>query len=119
MANANRSFAPAVFLLTIIVCMPAHPAALDLQIGAAAKVVNSVYGVLELARQTQWLRVGLDVFQNELVVTGENSASRLVFKDATQLSMGSAAQVKLDQFVSDPNPSASTLAISFVHGAFR
>lgn len=91
----------------------------DLQIGAAAKVVNSVYGTPESTGQSQWLRPGVDVFKNEMIVTAENSASRVVFRDKTQLAIGAIAQVKLDQFVYDPNPSASVVAISFVKGAFR
>jgi hypothetical protein len=119
MKNRSKFIVAAIFLWIIGWMIPARASVTDLQIGAAAKVVNSVYGVLELAKQTQWLRPGIDVFQNELVVTADNSASRLIFKDTTQLSMGSRAQVKLDRFVFDPNPSASTLAISFVHGVFR
>jgi hypothetical protein len=91
----------------------------DQQIGAAAKVVNSVYGTPESTNQSHWLRPGLDVFQNEMIVSQENSASRVVFKDDSQLSIGPIAQVKLDTFVYNPNPTAGGVAISFVKGAFR
>lgn len=91
----------------------------DQQIGAAAKVVNSVYGTPESTRQPQYLHPGLDVFQNELIVTAENSASRVVFRDKTELSIGPTAQVKLDNFVFDPNPNTSAISISLVKGAFR
>jgi hypothetical protein len=93
--------------------------ATDLQIGAAAKVVNSVYGTPESTHQSHWLHPGLDVFQNEMIVTQDNSASRVVFKDDSQLSIGPIAQVKLDTFVYNPNPTASGVTISFVKGAFR
>lgn len=107
-------------LVISLLCMTSASAAVpDLQIGAAAKVVNSVYGVIELARQSEWLRAGMEVFQNETIVTAESSASEVIFKDTTQLSMGPTAQVKLDRFVFDPNPAASTIAISFISGAFR
>jgi hypothetical protein len=94
-------------------------AAVDQQIGAAAQVVNSVYGSPESTGQAQWLHVGADVFHNETVVTAENSASRMVFRDDSQLSIGPIAQVKLDTFVYNPNPTAPGIAISFVRGAFR
>jgi len=81
--------------------------ATDLQIGAAAKVVNSVYGTPESSHQSHWLRPGLDVFQNEMIVTQDNSASRVVFKDDSQLSIGPIAEVKLDTFVYNPNPTAA------------
>jgi len=61
----------------------------------------------------------LTFFQNEMIVTQENSASRMIFKDDSQLSIGPIAQVKLDTFVYNPNPTASGVAISFVKGAFR
>ena len=106
-------------ILALLYVTQASTAVPDVQIGAAAKVVNSVYGLLEMARQSEWLRAGMDVFQNETIVTAENSASQVIFKDTTQLSVGPTAQVKLDRFVFDPNPAASTVAISFISGTFR
>lgn len=94
-------------------------AAINQQIGAAAQVVNSVYGNPESTNQSQWLHPGTDVFHNETIVTAENSASRMVFKDDSQLSIGPISQVKLDTFVYDPNPTTQGVAISFVKGAFR
>src|SRR4051812_39488234 len=99
--------------------LSANGAAADLQIGAAAKVINRVYGSLESAAQTFWLQPGLNVFQNETIVTAEDSASNVVFQDTTQLSIGPTAQVKLDRFVFDPTPSASAVAFSFMKGVFR
>jgi hypothetical protein len=121
MAHATRWFArlgPAL-LMAMIWLMPAYGAIPDLEIGAAATVVNSVYGTVELAQQSYWIRAGMDVFQNETLVTAENSASRVIFKDTTQLSIGAIAQVKLDRFVFDPNPAASAVSLSFIRGAFR
>src|SRR5580704_14599586 len=91
----------------------------DLQIGAAAQVVNSVTGTLATTRQTQVLRAGIDVFQNETINTANASASRVVFQDQTQLSIGPASQVVLDRFVFDPNPSASVVAVSITKGVAR
>jgi hypothetical protein len=105
------------FVLTAITS--ANGAVTGQQIGAAAQVVNSVYGNPESTSQSQWLHPGTDVFQNETIVTAENSASRMVFKDNTQLAIGPIAQVKLDTFVYNPNPTSSAIAISFVKGTFR
>jgi hypothetical protein len=105
--------------IVLAVSAGAQGAVPDQQIGAAAKVVNSVYGTPEATHQPQWLRPGLDVFQNEMIVTAEDSASRMVFKDRTELAIGPVAQVKLDNFVFDPNPSASTVTVSMVKGVFR
>jgi hypothetical protein len=95
------------------------PAAAEQQIGAAAVVVNSVTGTLAATRQRALLRAGIDVFQNETIDTADNSASRVVFEDRTELSIGPLSQVALDRFVFDPNPAASAVAVSIVKGVAR
>jgi hypothetical protein len=97
----------------------AYGATPDIHVGAATQVVNRVYGNLESTGQSQWLRPGLDVFHDETIVTAELSASRVNFLDSSELSVGPISQVKLNTFVYDPNPSASTVSISFVKGVFR
>ena len=91
----------------------------DQQIGSAAQVVNSVTGTLAATRQTSVLRAGIDVFQNETIDTALNSASRVIFQDQTQISIGPMSQVVLDRFVFDPNPSASVVAVSVAKGVAR
>ena len=97
----------------------ANGATTDIEVGVASKVVNYVYGTPELTHQPRWWRPGLDAFHNEFVVTQEASASRVVFKDNSQLSIGPISQIKLNSYVYDPNPSLSTVSISFVKGVFR
>jgi hypothetical protein len=97
----------------------ANGATPDIEVGAAAKVVNQVYGTPESTRQARWWSSGLDVFHNETVVTAEVSASRVIFRDNSQLSIGPTSQLKLDTFVYDPNRKASAVSISFVKGVFR
>jgi len=91
----------------------------DVQIGAATVVVNSVYGTPVSTQQSLWLRPGMDVFQNEAILTGENSASRMLFKDDTQIFIGAISYLRLDKFVYDPDPSTSAVVLSFVKGVFR
>src|SRR5580692_3789856 len=91
----------------------------DQQIGSAAQVVNSVTGTLASTRRPDVLRAGIDVFQNETINTANASASRVVFQDQTQLSIGPVSQVVLDRFVFDPNPAASVVAVSVVKGVAR
>lgn len=98
---------------------PAGPAWADARIGATAQVVNSVTGTPVSTRQPQVLRAGIDVFQNETIDTAYASATRVVFADQTQLSVGPASQVVLDRFVFDPNPSASVVAVSVAKGVAR
>jgi hypothetical protein len=97
----------------------ANGATPDVEVGVAAKVVNYVYGTPESTHQPRWWRPGLDAFHNELVVTAEASASRVIFKDNSQLSIGPISQVTLDSYVYDPNPTTSAVSISFVKGVFR
>jgi hypothetical protein len=97
----------------------ANGATPDMEVGAANKVVNYVYGTPESTRQPRWWNSGLDVFFNETVVTQDISATRVIFKDSSQLSVGPISQVKLDTFVYNPNPSVKSVSISFVKGVFR
>jgi uncharacterized membrane protein YgcG len=91
----------------------------DQQIGAAAVVVNNVTGTLATTRQRAVLRAGIDVFQSEVIDTADNSASKVVFEDRTELSIGPMSQVVLDRFVFDPNPAASAVAVSVAKGVAR
>ncbi len=99
--------------------LTAPPAVADVQIGSAAQVVNDVTGTLASVRQPQLLRAGIDVFQNETIDTAYASASRVVFQDQTQLSVGPGSKVVLDRFVFDPNPSSSVVAVSIAKGVAR
>ena len=86
---------------------------------AAAQVVNTVTGTIQSSRQRSVMRAGIDVFQNEAIDTGDNSASRVVFQDRTELSIGPTSEVVLDRFVFDPNPSNSAVAVSVAKGVAR
>src|SRR5271168_4634630 len=94
-------------------------AAAESQIGATSIVVNTVTGTLAATHETAPLRAGIDVFQNETIDTADNSASRVIFQDQTQLSVGPQSSVVLDRFVFDPDPSKSAVAISVAKGVAR
>ena len=113
---AKLSISAAAFALGLGIFVAAHA---DTQIGSAAQVVNNVTGTLASTRQSRVLRAGIDVFQNETIDTANASASRVVFQDRTQLSVGPVSQVVLDRFVFDPNPTASAVTVSIVKGVAR
>ncbi len=94
-------------------------AAAEQHIGAATRVVHLVTGALAPAEPPTVLRVGIDVFANEIVKTGENSAALLVFQDQTELSIGAKSEIVLDRFVFDPDPAKSAVAISILTGVAR
>lgn len=112
----RRICAATAFSLCWALCSSAWA---DTHIGATAQVVNSVTGTLASTRQQQVLRAGIDVFQNETISTANASASRVVFEDQSQLSIGPVSQVVLDRFVFDPNPAASAVAVSIAKGVAR
>ena len=87
-------------------------------IGAARIVVNDVRGLVGTSQPTV-LRAGIDVFANETIRTGERSASKVVFQDNTNLSIGAGSQVVLDRFVFDPDPNKSQVALSIARGVVR
>ncbi len=90
----------------------------DQTIGDAQVVVNDVRGTIGQNAPTV-LRAGIDVFQNEIIRTGDRSASRVLFQDNTTLSIGASSEVKLDRFVFDPDPSKSQVALSIARGVVR
>ena len=107
-------------LAGVMAALLAAPAvAADSQIGAAAQVVNSVTGTLASTHEIAPLRAGIDVFQNETIDTSDNSASKVVFQDRTELSVGPQSSVVLDRFVFDPDPSRSAVAVSIAKGVAR
>ena len=87
------------------------------KIGNTEIVRNSVLQVTSNA--TSAIRLGDDVFANEKVKTGEDSATKLVFSDNTNLALGSSAQVTLDRFVYKGDTSYARAAVNFAAGTFR
>jgi hypothetical protein len=87
-------------------------------IGNTQIVVNDVKGMVG-QQEPAVLRVGIDVFQNEVIQTGEHSASKVLFQDKTSLSVGGSSRVTLDHFVYDPDPSKSQVALSIARGVVR
>ena len=94
-------------------------AAAERQVGAAKIVVHNVTGVFGSTQPPVVLQAGIDVFQNEIIKTDENSAARLVFQDQSELSIGASSEIILDRFVYDPDPSKSVVAFSVLNGVAR
>lgn len=87
------------------------------QIGVAAAIKNDVRS--EINGQTEVTRVGANVYQNQLIETGEKSTAQLLFLDQTSLSIGPNAAVKLDRFVYDPDRTQGDVVLEASRGAFR
>jgi hypothetical protein len=59
------------------------------------------------------------VYSMEKVTTPPWGTTALLFRDGTQLQVGQASDVTLDQFVYDPNQTLTSAAIRFNRGVFR
>jgi len=63
--------------------------------------------------------VGDPVFSDEIVRTGADSATKLVFRDSTNLAVGPKSRVVLDRFVYDPSQPSEGLGVTLAKGVFR
>ena len=91
--------------------------AAETTIGNAHIVVKTVTGIInEEVRQINMMD---DVYHNELIETGPESATEFVFLDGTKLAMGPNSSMILDSFVYDPETHAGTFVITAIGGAFR
>jgi len=93
------------------------------RIGNASKAVDQVKGSPQ--ENVRTIATQDDVFQNEVVKTASESATQLIFKDETRLTIGPESKVTLDTFVYDSSPDKGRLVINqtvgtlrFVSGAF-
>ena len=87
------------------------------RIGNTAIARNSV---LEVAStKTSPIAIGDDVFANEQIKTGQDSAAKFVFSDQTNLALGPTSSVKLDRFVFSGDTTYAKAAVNFAQGAFR
>src|SRR5271155_3520557 len=86
-------------------------------IGSAALAKNDVSR--ELSGANAPVDVGDPVFSDEIVRTGADSATKLVFRDSTNLALGPKSRVVLDRFVFDPSQPSEGLGVTVAKGLFR
>jgi hypothetical protein len=86
-------------------------------IGNARIVVRTVTGTLDAdLRQIQLLD---DIYHNEIIETGDDSATEFVFLDETKLALGPNSRMVLDRFVYDPEPGKAAFIMTATAGVFR
>lgn len=93
------------------------PALAQTDIGAAANVVNKVNA--DLQGRTRDIKVGDRVFQNEVIATGADGRSQILFRDESSLTVGPDSRVTLDTFVFNPAGGGSTASVNAARGVFR
>ena len=93
------------------------PAGAATEIGKTVVVVKTVTGQVE--QSVRRLVVNDGVQQNEIIATEVDAASEIIFLDGTKISVGPRAQITLDKFVYDPDPSKGTFFLTATQGVFR
>lgn len=109
-----RVFAPCCVVLTALAM--AGPVIAAERIGQTAVSRNVVE---QVTASPSAIQVGDDVFADEAVRTGGDSAAKFVFSDETNLALGATSTVKLDRFVYKGETSYLKAAVNFTAGAFR
>jgi len=98
-------------------CLTAPVRAQSVAVGQATMIVRSVQGLVDTARRP--LAVDDPVFWQELIETGAESASKLVFLDATTLSTGPDSRVRIDEFVYAGSGESRRIVVSIGRGVLR
>ena len=111
MIRAALTFATAGLLAGLL---PATAAEKKIGTTAVSRNVVQQTGTRDVA-----IQVGDDVFSDESVRTGDQSAAKFVFSDETNLALGPTSNVKLDRFVYKGETSYLKAAVNFTAGAFR
>jgi opacity protein-like surface antigen len=106
----------AASLALIVSCMAASSAFAE-PIGSAVRIVNKVTG--EIDQRQRQLKTADAVNQNEAIAVAADSLGELKLNDDTKLALGPGSRMVLDKFVYDPAPSAGTVSVNLLSGAFR
>ncbi len=89
----------------------------EVTVGNTTIVVRTVTGLF--SENLRQLALKDDIYHNEIIETGADSASEIIFLDETKLSLGPDSRVTLDRFVFDPDPSKSAFVMSAAKGVIR
>lgn len=104
-------------LLLAVLIFPTGVHAAD-SIGAVKAVIEYAYGTPTDASRKPIYRDD-DVFAQEVVETISQGALHLLFRDDTDLRLGSATTITLDKFVYNPDTNTGELVASISRGVFR
>ena len=118
MTSRKSIFATALGAAIVLALAGASTDALaKVTIGATDTIVRSVEGAFEGAIRN--LDVADEVFQNEEIRTGEESAVQLTFLDGTTLAMGERSALALTTIIFNPDPSLGRVVIDVTVGVFK
>ncbi len=86
-------------------------------IGNARTVVKTVTASLDSERRD--IQLLDDIYHNEVIETGDESATEFVFLDETKLALGPNSSLVLDRFVFDPASDTGSFVLTATAGVFR
>jgi FecR protein len=112
-----RAFGLVSIVATFLACASNAGAEERITVGNTFTVVRTVMGTLD-ANMRQ-LKLADDIYHNELIETGDGSATEVVFVDETKLALGPNSSIVLDKFVYDPRPDQSSFVATATKGVFR
>jgi len=112
-----RAFGLVSIVITFLACALNASAEERITVGNTFTVVRTVMGTLD-ANMRQ-LKLADDIYHNELIETGDGSATEVVFIDETKLALGPNSSIVLDKFVYDPRPDQSSFVATATKGVFR
>lgn len=84
------------------------------RVGVASVVKNQVNGSVAGV-----INVGTGVSENEVISTGAESSTQLLFRDETSLTIGPSSRLMLDRFVYNPNTRTGDVVVNVLQGTFR
>lgn len=106
-----------VIAVVLAIMLAQFPAAAQQRIGATAVVVNDVTGTL--GDEFRKLTIGASIRQNEVIETGRDSRSQIIFADETVLTVAPLSKVVLDEVVFDPAAQDGEFKVSVSVGVMR
>ena len=111
--------ARSAWVVLCVLCLGAADAlAVVPQVGAVFQ--REFKGALgRLQEQERELYFNDPVYSSEVVHTGPNASTALVFLDKTRIQVGANSDLVLDRYVYDPAAGTGTAAVSFSTGIFR
>lgn len=117
--RARRGFCGilSISILAATTALTAVPAVAE-TIGITSAVNLNAVGTPP-TQDTRVLQVGLDMFANEKVDTGQVGQTHLIFDDGSALTIGPNSSVVLDEFVYDPEAQSGKLVVSVGKGLMR
>jgi hypothetical protein len=109
----------AVLLGLTVLAAPAAAQVVEKEIGYVSQ--RAYYGATgtRISGEVEKLDYLTDVWSDEIVRTGGQDITTLVFLDGTRLQVSNNSEVVLDRFVYDDDTETGQVAIAFAKGAFR